>query len=358
MSDPSLKATRRAVLLGSGAALASPAGAASRRAAAWKPKLSENLSDVEPSTLRWLKQLGCEHVVFQGTERVDSGRKGYWSMDDIAPVKKACEAAGLKLESMMLQQDLYRRTRFGQPGSEEEIENVCRTIRTVAEAGVPMLEWRWVLEFLWDQRVGYYNTGGRGGSTYRSFDYDRVRSEPPLEGIGQVEEAELWDRLIRFARPVIAAAEKAGVRMSLHPNDPPVPSMRGAARLFYHPDKFRRFQKEVPSPANGMTFCQGTFTEMGINVLEEIRYFGKQNRIQLVHFRAVRGKVPRYTEVFIDEGDVDMLDAMKAYKDAGYAGLMVSDHTPRVESDTRWGHVGRAYSIGYLQALAHAAAKM
>jgi mannonate dehydratase len=93
---------------------------------------------------------------------------------------------------------------------------------------------------------------------------------------------------------------------------------------------------------------------MGVDVLREIRYFGKLNKIFLVHFRAVRGTVPRYTEVFIDEGDVDMLQAMKAYKEAGYSGPFVSDHTPRVEGDTPWGHIGRTFSLGYMRAIVHA----
>ncbi len=106
--------------------------------------------------------------------------------------------------------------------------------------------------------------------------------------------------------------------------------------------------------ASGITFCQGTITEMGVDVLEEIRYFGKRGKIHLVHFRAVRGTVPRYTEVFVDEGDIDMLEAMKTYKDAGYTGPFVSDHTPRVEGDTPWGHIGRTFSHGYMRGLVQA----
>src|SRR5262249_42032991 len=136
--------------------------------------------------------------------------------------------------------------------------------------------------------------------------------------------------------------------------DGPVPVMRGVARIFHHPDGLRRFLKEVPSKASGITFCQGTIAEMGVNVLEEIRHFGKQGKIFLVHFRAVRGAVPKYTEVFLDEGDLDMLEAMKAYREVGYQGPIVSDHTPGVEGDTRWGPRGRTFSHGYMCGLVHA----
>jgi mannonate dehydratase len=168
----------------------------------------------------------------------------------------------------------------------------------------------------------------------------------------------MWERFLYFTKPIVAAAEKAGIRLTMHPNDPPVPVMRGVARIFHHTDGLRRFLKEIPSKNSGITFCMGTIAEMGVNVLEEIRHFGKQEKIFLVHFRAVRGKVPKYTEVFIDEGDLDVFEAMKTYREVGYQGPFVSDHTPRVEGDTTWGHRGRTFSLGYMRALVHAVNRM
>src|SRR5437773_5418422 len=142
----------------------------------WMPKLSENLADVNPSTLRWLKQLGCKHVIFQGTDRVDSKNKGYWTLADILPAKRNCDEAGLMLESMMIPIDFYRKARFGQAGRDEEIERVCRTIKAVGESGVPMLEWRFWPDFYWDDRVGYYEVSGRGEAALRAYDYGRVKN--------------------------------------------------------------------------------------------------------------------------------------------------------------------------------------
>jgi mannonate dehydratase len=350
-----MQPTRRAFLLAGAAALAEVPGQAAPRAAPWTPKLSENLADVDPETLRWLKQLGCRHVIFQGTDGVDRGKKGFWTTEDVRPVKKACEAAGLILESMMIPIDFYRKARLGQRGRDQEVENVCRTIRAAGEEGIPMLEWRFWPDFYWDDRVGYFWVDGRGGARYKAFDYARVQKAPPFPEIGVVSEKEMWSRFLHFARPIVAAAEKANVRLTMHPNDPPVRVMRGVSRIFHHTDGLRRFLKEVPSKHSGITFCQGTISEMaGVNVLDEIRHFGRMGKIFLVHFRAVRGKVPRYTEVFIDEGDVDMLQAMKTYYAIGYNGPFVSDHTPRVEGDTPWGHRGRTFSHGYMRALVQA----
>src|SRR5215470_117653 len=106
----------------------------------WAPKFSENLADVNADTLRWLAQMGCKHVIFQGTDTVDADKKGYWTPADVRPHKKNCEEMGLILESMMIPIDFYRLARLGQPGRDKEIENVCRTIRAAADEGVPMME--------------------------------------------------------------------------------------------------------------------------------------------------------------------------------------------------------------------------
>jgi mannonate dehydratase len=328
--------------------------------ARWQPKLSDNLPDLSPSNLRWLRQLGCEHVVFQTSlklptvELKESDQRGYWTAADILPLKRRCEEFGLTLESLMLPPGFYLDARLGGPGRDREIENVCRTVRALAEADVPMLEWRAGPEFYWDDRVGIYTTPGRGGAGLRAFDYERVRNAKPFDEIGIVDESEAWSRLLYFARPVVEAAENAGVRLSLHPCDPPVPVMRGAARLFHHTDRLRRLFQEIPSPANGITFCQGTIAEMGVDVLDEIRHFAGAGRIHLVHLRAVRGTVPQYQEVFMDEGDLDMFEALRTYRDVGYMGLIVSDHTPAIEGDTPWGHRGRAFNIGYVRAMIQA----
>ncbi|MHC4797296.1 MAG: mannonate dehydratase [Planctomycetota bacterium] len=328
------------------------------RKLSWEPKLSENLSEVSPETLRWLKQIGCKHVIFQGTDDVSPGHKGYWTLPEVQRVKKNCDEAGLILESMMIPINFYYKARLGQKGRGQEINNVCRTIKAIAQAGVPMIEWRFWPDFLWDERVGYFNVAGRGGARLLAFDYNRVKDAEPFEEIGVVGEKEMWARFLYFARPIVEAAEQANVRLSMHPNDPPVPVMRGVAKIFHHTDGLRRFIKEIPSPISGITFCQGTITEMGVNVLEEIRYFGGLGKIYLVHLRGVRGTVPRYKEVFIDEGDVDMVEAMKTYKEVNYTGPIVSDHTPGVEGDTDWGHIGRTFSHGYMRALVQAVNKM
>jgi mannonate dehydratase len=195
---------------------------------------------------------------------------------------------------------------------------------------------------------------GRGGALYKAFDYDLVKGKPPFEGLGEIGYQELWDRLIYFLKPLAEAAEKANVKLSLHPKDPPQPVVRGIARLFTNIEQIESFLDAVPSPASGFSFCQGTVTEMGVDVIDAIRRIGGRGRIHHVHFRAVRGHVPRYVETFIDEGDVDMLEAMRTYKEVGYRGAIVSDHTPKVTGDVTGGKIGRSFSHGYIRALIQA----
>src|SRR5262249_51653569 len=155
MAASGMKPTRRKFLVTSAATLAAPSASGQRKpqSRAWMPKLSENLAEVSLSTLRWLKQLGCSHVIFQGTDHVDSENKGYWTETDVLPVKKNCDEAGLILESMMIPIGFYRRARLGTKGRDQDIENVCRTIRAAGAAGVPMMEWRFWPDFFWDERV-------------------------------------------------------------------------------------------------------------------------------------------------------------------------------------------------------------
>jgi mannonate dehydratase len=139
--------------------------------------------------------------------------------------------------------------------------------------------------------------------------------------------------------------------MALHPDDPPIPEpLGGAARIVSSIDHYRRIFNLVQSPSNGMLFCQGCVTEMGVDVLEAIRAIGAMNKIIYVHFRNIRGTPRRFQEVFVDEGDVDMVQAMRTYRDTGFEGPFMMDHTPGIPGD-RQGREGHAFATGYIRAL-------
>ncbi len=345
-----LQAGHSATLLA--AACGSPRGES--RDGRWQPRLSENIGSLDDPTLRWMAQLGLKWVVLQGADGIDSEGKGYWTASDIAAAQARCGAFDLQLHSLMLPIAWLMPPMMGGAERDHAIENIRRSLAAAGTAGVAVVEWRWSPDFKWGEDVGYYSKTGRGGAIYKAFDYDRVRDSPPFEDLGRISRQELWDRMVYFASNVMDVAERAGVKMSLHPKDPPVPEMRGISRILTATDDIEAFLDAVPSPANGFTFCQGTVTEMGVDVIEAIRRIGAHGRIHHVHFRAVRGSVPRYEETFIDEGDVDMLKAMRAYRDVGYDLAIVSDHSPELPGDLPGRKIGRSFSHGYIRGLVEA----
>jgi mannonate dehydratase len=165
-----------------------------------------------------------------------------------------------------------------------------------------------------------------------------------------VSDVELWDRFEWFLREIMPVAEESGVRLALHPDDPPADSLRGAARLVNQPWKYQRVLDLVPSRANALEFCLGSLQEMREgNVYESIEEYGRQGKIAYVHFRNVRGKVPSYQEVFVDEGDLDMIRVISALRSVEYDGVLIPDHTPEMTCGAPW-HAGMAYALGYIRA--------
>jgi len=251
---------------------------------------------------------------------------------------------------------------LGLPGRDEQIDNWCKTLRNMGAAGIPILGYHFVPLFVWRTSL---NMGGRGGAHVTSFDMELAKNAPlmatpfplvdtsllPLSAYHPISDEEMWENFTYFLKAVIPVAEEAGVKMALHPDDPPVPSLGGVARIMRSVEAFKRVIETVPSDYNGLLFCQGCFSEMGTNVIEAIRYFGSRKKIFYVHFRDVRGTADNFAETFIDEGQTDMFEAMKTYKEVGFDGPMIVDHTPRVVDDTTWGHRGRAYAMGYIKAL-------
>ena len=229
-------------------------------------------------------------------------------------------------------------------------------------AGVPVICYFFSLR----SSIGHYglrtsrSTPGRGGAKVTSFDHDQIRSatqdfwDPPVDRSLEVTDQQVWDNVTWFLERVIPVAEDAGVKLALHPDDPPVSPIGGVARVFRNHAALKRVVDIVPSDANGLTFCVGTFGAMPGDVFDAIRYFGTRNKIHHVHFRNVTGTVPVFSETFIDEGHVDMVKAMKAYRDTGFDGPMVEDHVPEMAGGPdQW--PAKAFALGYMKAVMQAA---
>jgi len=317
--------------------------------------------EVTEEKLEFVKQMGVSGVIVHFLEAPGDG---YWEFKSFLNLRTRVEAAGLKLEAIGgLPWHFYYKVMLGLPGRDEQIENWCKTLRNMGATGIPLLGYNFTPLFVWRTSR---DTRGRGGAHVASFNMELAKNAPlmatastthidtsllPLSAYHPISEEEMWENFTYFLKAVIPVAEEAGVKMALHPDDPPVSSLGGVARIMRSVDAFKRVIETVPSGYNGLLFCQGCFSEMGTNVVEAIRYFGSRKKIFYVHFRDVRGTADNFAECFIDEGQTDMFKAMKAYKEVGFDGPMIVDHTPRVVGDTTWGHRGRAYAMGYIKAL-------
>ena len=175
----------------------------------------------------------------------------------------------------------------------------------------------------------------------------------PAAPVGQAPQAtheELWQRVADFLNECLPAAEKAGVRLAAHPDDPPLPTLRGQPRLVYRPELYQRLIDINQSPSNQLECCVGTLAEMREgDVYDAVDRYSAQKRIAYVHLRNVHGKVPNYRESHIDDGDVDVLRILRILKKNDFSGLIIPDHAPQLTCDAPW-HSGMAFAMGYLRA--------
>ena len=270
--------------------------------------------------------------------------------DDFRRLKAFIEQHGLELAALHGSSLPKDKIVYGREGREEQLRHWLAVVRAIGAAGVHITG----LTF---QPIGHFRTArtaGRGGALLSSFNMEELERNPPRHPGRELSEETLWESAEWFFKRVIPVAEEAGVRVALHPDDPPVPDpLGGAARIVTSLENYDRIYNIAPSPSNAMLFCQGCVAEMGENVYEAIAYAASAGRIAYVHFRDIRGTPYDFQEVFIDEGQNDMFRAMQTYRDNGFYGPFMMDHTPRMPAGfSDW--TGHAYANGYIKALIQA----
>lgn len=246
--------------------------------------------------------------------------------------------------------------RLGGAGRDEEIEWFCTQVRAMGDLGIGTLCYNWLAVSSWSRTDTSVEL--RGGALSTGYDNDVMRTAPPLIEPGSISHQQLWENFEYFLKAVVPVAEESGVRLALHPDDPPIGEVRGVPRIMGTPEAFERVLGLADSECNGVTLCQGNFTLMTDDLPSLIRRLGATRRIFFVHFRDVVGKAERFVEVFHDEGPTDMLECMRAYRDIGFDGPLRPDHVPALDGETNetfgYSALGRLFAIGYITGLREA----
>lgn len=306
-----------------------------------------------PNTLWKLsKQVGVDYAVGSLPFK-DSGGDAPWDAAPLAAMKKRFEEAGIEL-AVIESSPPMQKIRLGLPGRDEEIEWFNTLLRSMGEVGIPVLCYNFMAVFGWLRTST--DIPWRGGALVTGYRHTDMGEEPTE--YGTVTEERLWENFRYFLERVLPTAEKAGVKLALHPDDPPRTPIRGIGRIMRTVENFQRAVDLVPSECNGITMCQGNFTLMTDDLPAVIRQFGRQGKIFFVHFRDVRGTTDDFIEVFHDQGKTDMLACMRVYKEIGFEGVLRPDHVPTLEGDSNdqpcYSSIGRLHAIGYIQGLREA----
>ncbi len=309
----------------------------------------------DDSDLKLLTQLGVEHICASPPEPWRS-----WDVDVLTAFRERIESFGLSLDIVELALGSRRASENGAPhvflepseDRDHEIEYICQLIRNASQAGIPAVKYNITI-------LGHLRTSpryGRGGAELSSFRYaDLDQSLPDAEGAPAPADV-VWERVDYFLERVVPVAEEYKVRMACHPQDPSIGDYmyRGVARVLGTVDGLKRFIDMHESPYHGLNFCQGTVSEAledpGEEIYDVIRYFGERKKIFNVHFRNIKGGLFDFVEVFPDEGDVDMLRALRTYKEVGYEYMIMPDHAPKIVGPGG-PRTAFAYCYGYINAL-------
>jgi mannonate dehydratase len=325
-----------------------------------KPKICM-FSATDRKYMQKIKQIGVDSVLL-------GGPKIPWTEKSLLEIMDEFKSEGLTVINMMI--GGFDNTIYGREGRDEEIRKIQESLVAAGAVRLPVVEYNFYAHRFID---GYYNTLARGGAGTLSMDYERGKNLQPAAGEGTALTAEMmWNNITYFLKAVIPVAEKAGVRMALHPNDPPVPFSHGHAQIVATFNDWKRIIDIVDSPSNGMTYDCGVSREIGEDPLEVLHYLGSRDRINHIHYRnvIVEKQSLKYEEVFFDEGQVNMYAVMKEIFNQGYKYGLYPEHPRALDYDREHpggidnnnpgaaGYTGWTYNVAYARAMMQAVASL
>jgi mannonate dehydratase len=298
---------------------------------------------------RWdlARQIGVEHAVVN-TMNIGDGYR-YEGYDELLRLVNRFENAGLELSVIEESFPQTNATVLGKDGRDDEIDRFCEFLRNAGRVNIDTICYDWMVT-RWARTDTEVPT--RGNALTTAYDHEQMQRGPDHPE-APVTADQLWSTLEYFLERVVPVAEEAEVDLALHPNDPPISPVRGVERIITSVEAYDRVMDVVDSPRNGIAFCQGNFSSIGVDIPGTIRHFGAD--INYVHFRDVVGDAADFQETWHDQGPTDMTAAMNAYEDVGFEGVARPDHVPTMagESNDTPGYEtkGRLFAIGYMRGL-------
>lgn len=313
------------------------------------------ITEVLPYTMRnrWklAKQLGVNHAIVSVDPMLRKVKPEEY-LATLTKIKADYEAEGLTIAGVESHPVPAEKIKLGLPGRDEEIDNYCAALEAMGKVGIPMCCYNFMAGLGWYRTK--VNVPERGGALTTEFDYQDAEKQGLTEW-GKISDEKMWDNLTYFVKKIMPVAEKANVKMALHPDDPPISPLRGISRILINADAFRKVMDMVPSPVNGVTFCQANFKAMGEDAEAVAKEFCEKGKVFFVHFRDIEGKGEHFRETFHDNGPSDMVKMLKIYYESGFNGPMRPDHAPTMEGEANdtpgYAMMGKVFAFGYMKGI-------
>jgi mannonate dehydratase len=341
------------------AAFAAPAATAAKPVLM---KLGCQSAPTNDTHLKYLARYGVRNICgYPGGEEGGGNDPNWATVDELSRMKDLATKNGIEIDcvgppvltSSYIDNEKHPAIMLAQsPERDRDIESIQTLIRNCARAGLPSIKYN--MSILGVLRTG--RTPGRGDASYSQWRLAEAHPKTPLTIAGHVDADMFWERITYFLDRVIPVANEYKIRMACHPQDPGVPpeGYQGVDRVLGTVDGLKKFIAIQESPYHGLNFCQGTVSEMladpGTQIYDVIRYFGTRKKIFNVHFRNIRGHRNDFVEVYPDEGDVDLVKAIKVYREVGYPYMLMPDHVPVAKNDPE-GLQSFAFCYGYIRGL-------
>jgi mannonate dehydratase len=302
--------------------------------------------------IKWdlCRQMGVKYAIAKLAPEL-TGKLPPWDFDTLKASKQIFADNGFDLIGLEGDQMDMMRIKLGLPGRDEDVALYKKMLENMGKLGINLLCYNFMA-------TGWFRTSKdiqeRGGALVTGFD-TADGEKLPFTSYGEISTEKIWENYKWFIEQVMPTAEKAGVKMGLHPDDPPVPSLQGIGRVLINADAIRKALSMSASPSHGLTLCQGTYVTMGENIPALIEEFGKQGKIHFVHLRDVDGKPEHFRETFHDNGPTNMPEMLKLYQQIGFDGPLRSDHVPTMAGETNhqpgYGMSGNLFGIGYIKGM-------